>query len=37
MLANRSALPYDPIIFAVKDWPSYVVAAFVAASILLAM
>ena len=30
-LANRNALPYDPIIFAVKDWPSYVVAAFVVA------
>jgi 4-hydroxybenzoate polyprenyltransferase len=37
MLANRNALPYDPIIFAVKDWPSYVVAAFVVASILLAI
>jgi 4-hydroxybenzoate polyprenyltransferase len=37
MLANRNALTYDPIIFAVKDWPSYVVAAFVAASVLLAI
>jgi 4-hydroxybenzoate polyprenyltransferase len=37
MLANRNALPYDPILFAVKDWPSYVVAAFVAGSILLAI
>jgi 4-hydroxybenzoate polyprenyltransferase len=37
MLSNRDALPYDPILFAVKDWPSYMVAAFVLLSILLAM
>jgi 4-hydroxybenzoate polyprenyltransferase len=37
MLSNRDALPYDPILFAVKDWPSYVVAAFVLLSILLAI
>lgn len=37
MLANRNALPYDPILFAVKDWPSYLVAAFVVLSILLAI
>ena len=37
MLANRDELPYDPILFAVKDWPSYVVAAFVAVSIFLAI
>lgn len=37
ILANRDSLPYDPILFAVKDWPSYVVAGFVLLSILLAI
>jgi len=37
LLANRGELPYDPILFAVKDWPSYVVALFVVASILFAI
>ena len=37
LLANRGSLPHDPILFAVKDWPSYIVAAFVLLSILLAI
>jgi len=37
MLANRGSLPHDPILFAVRDWPSYVVAGFVLLSILLAI
>jgi 4-hydroxybenzoate polyprenyltransferase len=37
MLANRDELPYDPIVFAVKDWRSYVIGAFVAASFFLAL
>jgi len=37
MLANRDVLTYDPIIFAVKDIPSYVVAAFVTLAVWLAI
>jgi hypothetical protein len=37
MLANRDELPYDPIVFAVKDWRSYVIGAFVAAAFFLAL
>jgi 4-hydroxybenzoate polyprenyltransferase len=37
MLASRDQLPYDPILFAVRDGPSYVVAAFVVFAILLAI
>jgi hypothetical protein len=29
MLANRGELPYDPIVFAVRDRASYAVAAFI--------
>jgi 4-hydroxybenzoate polyprenyltransferase len=37
MLANRDELPYDPIVFAVKDWRSYVIGAFVAGAFFLAL
>jgi 4-hydroxybenzoate polyprenyltransferase len=37
MLANRDELPYDPIVFAVRDWRSYVIGAFVAAAFYLAL
>lgn len=37
MLANRDELPYDPIVFAVRDWRSYVIGAFVAAAFFLAL
>jgi len=37
VLANRDDLPYDPIVFAVKDWRSYVIGACVAAAFFLAL
>jgi 4-hydroxybenzoate polyprenyltransferase len=37
MLANRHELPYDPILFAVRDGTSYVVAAFVLGAVLAAL
>jgi len=37
MLANRDGLSYDPIVFAVRDRVSYVIAAFVAISVFLAL
>ena len=37
MMANRRRLTYDPIIFAVKDPQSYLVAAFVAGAVWLAI
>ena len=37
MLANRDGLPYDPIIFAVRDRVSYLIAVFVMVSVYLAL
>jgi len=37
MLANRDELPYDPIVFAVRDWHSYVIGALVVAAFWLAV
>ena len=37
MLANRDGLSYDPIVFAVRDRVSYVIAVFVAISVFLAL
>jgi 4-hydroxybenzoate polyprenyltransferase len=37
MVANRSGLPYDPIVFAARDGQSYIIGAFVALSFFLAM
>jgi 4-hydroxybenzoate polyprenyltransferase len=37
MLANRDQLPFDPIEFALKDPPSYIVALFILVSILTAL
>lgn len=37
MLANRDELPYDPIIFAMRDPQSYAVAAFLASAFYLAL
>jgi 4-hydroxybenzoate polyprenyltransferase len=36
MLVNRNELPYDPVEFAVRDWRTYVIAAFVMLSVALA-
>jgi 4-hydroxybenzoate polyprenyltransferase len=37
MLANRNELPYDPILFAIRDWRSYIVAALAALAFYLAL
>jgi 4-hydroxybenzoate polyprenyltransferase len=37
MLANREGLPYDPVVFALRDGQSYVVGALVALAFFLAL
>jgi 4-hydroxybenzoate polyprenyltransferase len=37
MLANRTGLPYDPIVFAARDRQSYIIGAFVALAFFLAL
>ena len=37
MLANRNELPDDPIVFALRDWRSYLIGTFVLGSFLLAL